>query len=166
MRGIRRFSRITTWVIFLTVATISLSVLGLFRFNAQANEPPDLGPETMGIRYGAPKVDFKPAISMEKAIEIAKGRVGWPLEPLAVEKNIQIGANLVLFSDDEYYTENERGEKKYFYQDIPAWVVTFSNIKFYTPSGGRGNDGPTYNTEINVAIDAVTGNVLEDYSYK
>lgn len=169
MRGTRRFSRITTGLIFLIVATISLTVLGLLYFNAQANEPPDDGPESMGIRYGTPKVDFKPAISTEKAIEIAKARIGWPQEPLTVEENIQIEANLVLFSNDQLCAENEGGEKNCFYQDIPAWVVTFSNIKFYLPSdGGRANKnlGPVYNTEVHVAIDAVTGNVLELYSYK
>lgn len=169
MRAIRRFSRITTWLAFLTVATISLTILGLFYFNAQAVEPPDNGPESVGVRYKPVNLDFKPAISTEKAIEIAKARIGWPREPFTVEENIQIEANLVLFSDDQLCAENEGGEKKCFYQDIPAWVVTFSNIKFYLPSaGGRGNKnlGPLYNTEVHVAIDAVTGDVLEDYSYK
>ncbi|HPL29950.1 MAG TPA: hypothetical protein PLG21_18025 [Anaerolineae bacterium] len=119
---------------------------------------------SVGARYRAIPSTFESAISTERAITLAKARVA----PRLLEPNVDemAEAALVLFSNDQYCTENERGETTYHHQDIPAWIVTFRDVTL-PMSGPRGTTGGSvYNTEVNVAIDAVTGSTLELYTYR
>ncbi|HPL30079.1 MAG TPA: hypothetical protein PLG21_18685 [Anaerolineae bacterium] len=146
------------------IVTVGLVLFGLWHMQVHAGEPAGNSLASVGVRYGATPCTFQPTISKEQAIALAQARV----VPRLLESNVdgKVEAALVLFSNDQYHTENERGEKTYHHQNIPAWVVTFRDVKFpmSAPRGTTG--GPLYNAEVNVAIDAVAGSVLELYTYK
>jgi hypothetical protein len=117
--------------------------------------PEDVGLASIGIRYGEPT--SLPLISQTKAIETARFRAG-----ALVEQATEIVANYILFSDDQNYTVDVRSQKQYKFQNVTAWVVTFKGVSFYR--NGPGGGPP--NTEINVVINAVTGEYMELFSYR
>lgn len=167
MTRIRGFTRLAILISVVAVAVIGLAVVGSLRPSAQGRAPlPSAdGPARVGIRYGQipDSWGFKPRISAHRAIEIAKEVEGSSL----LDPNAQITVKLVLFSDDAAYKENDQGERIFVFRDIPAWVVTFSNIKYPLPGGGSRRDaGPIdYLTQIHVAVDAISGKAIETYGW-
>ncbi len=82
----------------------------------------------------------------------------------------QVAATYVLFSDDDYYTTSATGVKHFYFQNTPAWVVTFQGVSFPT-HGPRGIGQGTVqvqrvNHEVNVVINAQTGERMEIFSYR
>ncbi len=110
--------------------------------------------EAIGIRHGAPGPTIRPLLSKRRAIDIAKESIG-PAQASG------IFAQFVLFSDDDFTGVDAQGNY-YSYLKVPAWVVTVEGL--YLPSTGPGQ--PSYNTELNVVINDVTGEILEEFSYK
>ncbi len=159
-----RLSRTMVWMLLPTIVIAGVVAFGLRHARVSAGDPTSNSLASVGVRYGVVPATFRPTISEEQAVALARARVvSRLLEPNAA---VKVEAVLVLFSNDQYYTENERGEKTYHHQNIPAWVVTFRDVKFpmNQPRGASGD--ALYNTEVSVAIDAVTGDVLELYTYK
>ncbi|RJP51359.1 MAG: hypothetical protein C4583_08945 [Anaerolineaceae bacterium] len=108
-------------------------------------------PADLGIRYGKPI--FSPSISEEKAIGLAKSHMKKPAA--------EIVAEYVLFSNDQYYTVDSSGQKDYKFQDVPAWVITFKRVDWYS----NGPIPRMFIADVNVVINAVTGEYMEMFVY-
>lgn len=50
------------------------------------------------------------------------------------------------------------------FDNIPAWVITFQGLEI--PFGGVPGDKPSYNHEMNVVIDARTGEKIHYFTYR
>jgi len=74
--------------------------------------------------------------------------------------NGQVTETLALFSDDDYAPVSN-GIAVPVFQDRPAWVVTITGIDFR----GLGR-ADSVNHEVNIVVDATTGQVLELFSYR
>lgn len=118
------------------------------------------GPEVVGVRYEALKA--LPAIAKEKAIQVATEQLG----PTLSARATQIEATAVLFSDDQYFDTDATGTKHFYYQHVPAWVVTFRGVAFPLSGGPRGDNYPDTNNEVQVVINATTGEYMELYTYQ
>ena len=130
-------------------STDSKSTYGTVQLN-------NAGPESIGIRYGSPS--SPPKITQQQAIQLATTRLGLPLAHQATH----IHALYVLFSDNQYYSTDANGQKNYFFQNVPAWVVTFQGVNF--ANSGRGP--ARFNHEVNVVINAQTGEYMELFTYR
>lgn len=115
-----------------------------------------VGPESIGIRYGQPT--SPPQMTQQQAIHIATTRLGSPLASQATS----VKATYVLFSDDQYYSTGAKGQRHYFFQNVPAWVVTFEGVNF----PGQGHSPTRLNHEVNVVINDHTGAFIEQFSYR
>ncbi|MEW5829857.1 MAG: hypothetical protein AB1846_13275 [Chloroflexota bacterium] len=135
---------------------------GLLTGSAQKGNPPtplapdDVSLASIGISYEQPVTP--PSISQIEAIKVAKRKLGY-----VAKQADEILANYVLFSDDQYYSEDETGQKIYRFQNVPAWVITFRGVSYNIARGRGGN--PT-NTEVHVVIDATTGEYMELFTYR
>jgi len=91
-----------------------------------------------------------PLVASEHAVDAARTHWQWP-------SDAQVATRLVVFSDDDYADAAGRS----IIQDRPVWLVTVTGIDYY----GRG---PTddVNHEVHLAVDAVTGQVLEQFSFR
>jgi hypothetical protein len=74
-----------------------------------------------------------------------------------------VAEKFALFSDDQYaVVAPETGHiVSYHFQAVPAWVLTFTGVTL--PNHGPGDNA---NHELNVVIDARTGQYLEMFSYR
>jgi len=119
---------------------------------------------SVGVSYRPAPASFSPAITMEQAIDIARGSVAFMRAP---EGEAQVEAQLVLFTDGYgCRVEDERGEQKPCV-DVPVWLVTFSRIRYPMRGGVRGGSTtPVYNSEVNVVVDALRGDVVKRFSYR
>ncbi len=89
------------------------------------------------------------------AIAIAKARLGMTL---AVSKvTISLGS----FTDDQYVTINPFGARQLVANGLATYVVSFSGLSI--ASQGRTS---AVNTENNVVVNANTGEVVEEFSYR
>lgn len=125
---------------------------------ASADEPtPQVAPNTLqsiGIRISpAPGV---PKISEAGAIAAA---TAWA--PGLPDQATSVTAQFVLFSDDNNFRPLPGGGTEYLIQQLPAWLVTFQGLAM-PPNIGKG----PLNTELNVVIDASTGEFVEAFSYR
>ncbi len=108
-----------------------------------------------GIRYGHPT--SPPKISQEQAIQIVKTR-----HPELANEATSIVAQYVLFSNDNYYRVDAQGQNHYFFQNVPAWVISFEGLNL----ASHGPPPITYNHELNVVINAQTGEDMGEFSYR
>ena len=119
------------------------------------------GPTDIGIRYDLPAVASR--VTQDQAVAAATARLG---QPLAAQAS-QIETRYVLFTDEQWYQQDAAGVKHYVLQRVPAWVVTFSGVNFALSGGGRDSSPtPRFNHEVNVVIDARTGEYLQLFSYR
>ncbi len=123
------------------------------------------GPASIGIRYGSPS--SPPKITQQQAIQLATTWLGLPLAHQATH----IHALYVLFSDDQYYSTDARGQKNYLYENVPAWVVILEGLNLPGSGGGRPAHGSNqntikYNHEMNVVINAQSGEYMEAFTYR
>jgi hypothetical protein len=118
-------------------------------------QPGNDGPASLGIHYGAPTT--LPKVLQNQAIQAARAWIGSALASQAT----QITAQYVLFSNDEYYSTDAQGQKHYFFQNVPAWVVSFEGLML-----ARHGRTVRYNHEENVVINAMTGEYMEAFSYR
>ena len=124
------------------------------------------GPTEIGIRYDPiDAVTAAGSVSQDKAIAAALNFFPLPADRQA---SAHIETRLVLFTDDHQYRQDPSGNKQYLLWRVPAWVVTISGIDI--PSrGGSPRSRPhniTFNHEMNVVIDARTGQYLMAFSYR
>ena len=113
-----------------------------------------LGPTEIGIRCETPNVP--PVITDAQAIQAARDR-----KPRLADQATSIATRYVLFSDDQYFTTDATGQHL-AWQRVPAWVVTFTGVNL--PS--KGGDPDAVNHEVNIVIDARTGEYLQLFSYR
>lgn len=116
------------------------------------------GAQKAGMRYGTPS--RAPVITQDQAVAAAKAALGDTLTGSAT----RIDTHYVLFSNDQYFSTDASGIKHYVFQDIPAWIVTFEGVS--VPWHGPRGSNPGHNSEMNVAVDAQTGESLDAYSYR
>ena len=114
-----------------------------------------LGPTNIGIGYETPNV--APAITEAQAIQAARDR-----KPGLTDQAASIETRYVLFSDDGYFDKDAIGRQYRPWQKVPAWVVTFKGV--ILPS--RGGDPDAANHEVNIVIDARTGEYMQLFSYR
>lgn len=89
------------------------------------------------------------------AIAIAKARRGMTLATSNV--TVSLGS----FTDDQYVTIHSSGARQLVANGLAAYVVSFSGLSI----ASLGYSG-TSNTEINVVVNATTGEVVEEFSYR
>lgn len=89
------------------------------------------------------------------AIAIAKTRLGMTLA--ASDVAISLGS----FTDDQYVTINASAAHQLMADGLAAYVVSFSGLSI----ASLGLSG-TSNTETNVVVNATTGEVVEEFSYR
>ncbi|HKO23365.1 MAG TPA: hypothetical protein VJY65_01350 [Chloroflexota bacterium] len=112
-----------------------------------------LEPMEIGIRYETPNV---PAVITEaQAIQVARDS-----KPGLEDQATSIATRYLLFSDDQCFTSDAMGQKHFVWQRVPAWVVTFTGVNL----SSRGGD--SVNHEVNIVIDARTGEYLLLFSYR
>lgn len=145
-------------VLGITLLALSIAIGTMGVVTADTSDPGTSDADTdfgiVGVRFEIPV--SPPSVAMEEAIEVAKSRLG------AVASNAAfVEARYVLFSDDQYYRTDANGQKHYFFQNVPAWVVTFKGVKLQ--SRGRSNH---YNEEIHVVVNAITGEYMELFSFR
>lgn len=128
--------------------------------DASVADPPREPPRTVQERevhgeYDAtldpPPAGVEPAISAAEAVDIAlKSYTG----PASAAK-----PTFAMYSDSAY-------------EPFPAWVVTFEGVCFgphsaaYNPNGPPAPVETCTNTELNVVVDAMTGERLFSYTYR
>lgn len=94
-------------------------------------------------------------VSVPDAIAIAKARLGLTLA--AGDVAISLGS----FTDDQYVTTDASGARQLVANGLAAYVVSFSGLSI----ASLGRSG-TSNTETNVVVNATTGEVVEEFSYR
>jgi hypothetical protein len=114
-----------------------------------------VGPTNIGIRYEVPNV--APVITEAQAIQAAKH-----IKPGLAGQAASIETRYVLFSDDGYFDKDATGRQYRPWKQVPAWVVTFKGV--ILPS--RGGDADAVNHEVNIVIDARTGEYMQLFSYR
>src|SRR3954451_6302431 len=114
-----------------------------------------LGPTDIGIRYETPNV--APVITEAQAIQAARDR-----KPGLADQAASTETRYVLFSDDGFFERDATGQPYRPRQQVPAWVVTFKGV--ILPS--RGGDPDAANHEVNIVIDARTGEYMLLFSYR
>ena len=94
-------------------------------------------------------------VSAPDAIAIAKTRLG----PTLAASNVAI--SLGSFTDGQYVTTNASGAHQLVANGLAAYVVSFSGLSI-APLGRSG----AVNTENNVVVNANTGEIVEEFSYR
>lgn len=89
------------------------------------------------------------------AIVIAKARLGMAMA--TSNMTVSLGS----FTDDQYVTINPSGARQLMANGLAAYVVSFSGLSI----ASLGRSG-TSNTETNVVVNATTGEVVEEFSYR
>jgi hypothetical protein len=128
--------------------------------------PPPAPTEVIGISYAQPTE--WPLISGEEAVAIARETSGagvdlttWPRE--------QFTATYVLLTDLRLNWTNDLGTPEA--RNQPVWIVTVRGLHIL-PSGPAPIPGetptpdPRVSTELNIVIDAMTGEWVESYTFK
>jgi hypothetical protein len=119
-------------------------------------QPLSPGADAASVRFD-PAVGSGAEISPAKAIAVATERVGAHATAPGVTTRVAFGR----FSDDAYGDTLPDGTFAYKVRDRLAFVVTFSGTEVQPRGRVSG-----VNTEVNVAVDALTGEVLEVFSYR
>ena len=101
--------------------------------------------------------DGTPGVSESEALSAARGFALYD----AADRATSTTAQYVLFSKTDSYDVRPDGTREYKYQDRPVWLITYEGVEI--PSHGGS---PGYNTELNVIVEAETGEALRGYSYR
>jgi hypothetical protein len=94
-------------------------------------------------------------VSASDAIAIAKARLGMTLATSNV--TVSLGS----FTDDQYVTINPSNARQLMANDLASYVVSFFGLSI--ASAGRTSQ---VNTENNVVVNANTGEIVEEFSYR
>lgn len=97
------------------------------------------------------------SITTDQALNAATERVGKTEADTASATHVTFGD----FFDSEYFTTRPDGTRQYVAQGVPAFVVTYEGVSV----AHRGPNAGT-NHEMNVVVDATTGQIIEAFSYR
>jgi hypothetical protein len=116
-----------------------------------------------GMRF-SPEPDAAPPVTMAAAVSTALRFSGAGSSDGQLLPNVNVSAEYGLFSDDEYGSNQADGTFKPRYQDIPAWIVTFTGpgLNVYSSGPPSADGSQRVNHEETVVIDGQTGNSLLD----
>jgi hypothetical protein len=123
------------------------------------------GPTQIGIRYDP--IDAATAaasVSQDTAVAAALNFLALPATQQA---SAHVETRLVLFTNENRYRLDSSGNKQYVLWQVPAWVVTISGLDI--PMRGdipHRQNQTTFNHEMNVVIDARTGQYLQAFTYR
>jgi hypothetical protein len=93
--------------------------------------------------------------------------LNWMALPDNIQASAHIETQLVLFTNENRYRPDSSGNKQYVSWQVPAWVVTVSGIDIPMRGGVRGRQNQIrVNHEMNVVIDARTGQYLQAFTYR
>ena len=97
------------------------------------------------------------SITTDQALNAAAERVGRTQANAAKATHVTFGD----FFDNQYFTTKPDGTRQNDGQGVPAFIVTYEgvNVAHLGPSAGA-------NTEMNVVVDAATGQVIDVFSYR
>jgi hypothetical protein len=130
-------------------------------------DDPGPGPREIGIRYDPiDTVSAAESVSQDKAIAAA---LSWIALPANLQASAHIETRLVLFTDENRYSLDSSGNKKYVLWRAPAWVVTITGIDIPASGGAPRRHihrQMTFNHEMNVVIDARKGQYLQAFTYR
>jgi hypothetical protein len=155
------------------IALAGLGTISLMPGGAQVQASPSCGdtpPDTAHKHYASTKGLTPPAVTREQAIQIATKNAAVP-----VAKASEIKARYVLFSDNDMGEDTSIGDDfsvRLFYQNVPAWVVTFCGLDIPGQGPSRfwhenHKDAPMpSNHEWNVVLDAKTGDYIEEFAFR
>lgn len=111
------------------------------------------------------------ALSMDQAIAVA-ARNSVAARAGTILPNVQVVARYGTFSDDQYGSRSPGGSLQPYFQNRPAWFVTFSGpgvvMLLHGPEGfvkAHGGTEPAHH-EQTVVVDAASEQYLEAYSYQ
>jgi hypothetical protein len=144
----------------LVFAAIVIAVLGvalgavLLSRGDPSQEDVLLDLERMNIRFESTNV--APAISEVEALEIARASA-----PGYARTASSLSARYGLLSNDVWRERLTDGRHALKYQDVPAWLVTYKGVMVASHGGYQ-----QFNHELNVLVDAQTGEALFEFSYR
>lgn len=146
----------------------ALSVSGSVIASARSKEAPSKAAGTSTPTAADAGVSFVPQSvpagvaatnAQTQAIAVATDSVG----ARATAQGVQVSVAYGSFTDSQYTGPlPSSGQQAPLYVGRPVWLVTFSGVEL--PSTVPGSSSS--NHEMNVAVDAVSGQYLEAYSYR
>lgn len=128
--------------------SVSIAMPGSLRFA-------ELPPPKPGARLQGQSV-----VPMETALDIALQNYN----PLNTFPDARIQAKLGYFSNDGYYKLSASG-RELVIQNRPSWIFTFTGVAV-PMSVPRGFSGTFTHHEMNVVVDAVTGQYIQMFNYQ
>lgn len=150
------------------VLLLALSVSGSVIASAQNRKAPSkLATGTSAPTAADAGVSFVPQSppagaaatnAQTQAISVATDSVG----AMATAQSVQVSVAYGSFTDSEYTGVLPSGQRAPLYVGRPVWLVTFSGVDLSPTVSGSTSS----NHEINVAVDAASGQYLEAYSYQ
>ncbi|MBI4670425.1 MAG: hypothetical protein HY741_01985 [Chloroflexi bacterium] len=149
-------------IVVLTVIVWIFFVLGPGVVAQSGQGCGNIPPASIGIRYG--QASSPSRLRQSDAIRLARGAA------TVATTGAQINARFVLFSNDNlFYTSEEDAtedsQKTFLYRDRPAWIVSFCGL--HIRSRGRPRDqNQMVNSELNIVVDADTGEILQEFTYR
>ncbi len=131
-------------------------------------EKPERVPQS-GIRLEPPPANYEPSVSESDALELSRSHAfGADLE-----KSHPVARLASYTNEDIRPVEGENGEGPpgpLLYENVPMWVVTYDEacVPVYGPPELREGlaTRPCASSEINVVLDADTGEYIHAYSYQ
>jgi hypothetical protein len=121
---------------------------------------PDAARQAVGVRlqqHDAVAHALGQVLSTASALDIAANRIGHLQADHAGAVRVSFGD----FSDDQFYTTLADGSRVYQAQGRPAYVVTYDGVS--VPHRGPGTAS---NHQLNVVVDAASGEVIEVFSFQ
>ena len=146
---------------------LALSVSGSVIASAQSKKAPSKAAGTStptaadaGVSFVPQSVPAGAAVTnaQTQAIAVATDSVG----AMATAQGVQVSVAYGSFTDSQYTGPLPSGQQAPLYVGRPVWLVTFSGVELPSTVPGSSSN----NHEINVAVDAVSGQYLEAYSYR
>lgn len=168
---------------FLCLALVGLAAVTSARAGSQGSlgsqtsgQDPAVLARAFGIHFGprpvangaAPTLpDGRAGVRSVDAISVAMQHApaGVNYSGHTVLAGVQVTAQYGTFSDSNYGSRLPSGELHAYYQNRPAWVVTFSGPGVMILPHGPAPKGATHH-EVSVVVDASTGQYMLGYSYR
>lgn len=166
--------------LFLTIFILLLVVLGVYWLVPWRSAPSpsveanntcgDLPPTLYSMRFTQPEQIAQPTILQTQAIGIAT-KEAFISDQLPAP---MVKAQFVLYSNDvvgRSKTQNDdEADKNLLYQDRPAWIISYCGLKIQSfaskDTGQKSSTRPFIRQEWNVVVDAQTGEVIHEFSFR
>jgi len=112
-----------------------------------------------GISFSPLSAPSASGAAQAQAVEVARFNIG----SMANGPNVKVSVQYGELTDSDYTMTGPSGEESLRYINRLVWLVTFAGA--HVPNLGPSGNGPD-NGQMNVAVDANTGEYLEAYSYR